>query len=35
MSEACCLNQVGVLTKIDLMDKGTNAKEMLSGKVCP
>ena len=33
--EACLLNQVGVLTKIDLMDKGTNAKEMLSGKVYP
>jgi len=26
---------IGVLTKIDLMDEGTNAIEMISGKVYP
>jgi hypothetical protein len=26
---------IGVLTKIDIMDKGTNAMDMLMGKVVP
>lgn len=29
------LRTVGVITKLDLMDKGTDAIEMLSGKVIP
>jgi replication fork clamp-binding protein CrfC len=26
---------IGVITKIDIMDRGTNAKEMLEGKAFP
>ena len=26
---------IGVITKIDLMDEGTNALELLSGTICP
>ncbi len=29
------LRTIGVITKIDIMDKGTNAKNMISGKDVP